>query len=184
LFILVVAADFFAPFRRYAEQYHCKAEGEATAKELEWYFFTSNTASTGGDAAMAAAAVAARAFDPATLPQKGLIVVSGPSGAGKSTLLRMLTGVEGATNAATTLPQVKTAGCTWISGDTYVPAGTLADAIAWNRDGANHSRIRGAAESVGLLDEEFLPAALLQRLPKAEPTFLAVNAYALPLPVL
>ena len=38
LFILIIAADFFTPFRRYAEQYHLKAEGEAAAKELDWYF--------------------------------------------------------------------------------------------------------------------------------------------------
>ena len=38
LFILIIAADFFTPFRRYAEQYHVKAEGEAAAKELDWYF--------------------------------------------------------------------------------------------------------------------------------------------------
>ena len=38
LFILIIAAEFFTPFRRYAEQYHVKAEGQAAAKELDWYF--------------------------------------------------------------------------------------------------------------------------------------------------
>ena len=38
LFILIIAAEFFTPFRRYAEQYHVKAEGQAAARELDWYF--------------------------------------------------------------------------------------------------------------------------------------------------
>ena len=38
LAILVLSAEFFTPFRRYAEQYHVKAEGQAAAKELDWFF--------------------------------------------------------------------------------------------------------------------------------------------------
>ena len=45
LFILIIAADFFVPFRRYAEQYHAKAEGEAAANELQWYFDDTDPAS-------------------------------------------------------------------------------------------------------------------------------------------
>ena len=45
LFILIIAAEFFTPFRRYAEQYHVKAEGQAAAKELDWYFDEADAAS-------------------------------------------------------------------------------------------------------------------------------------------
>ena len=46
LFILIIAAEFFTPFRRYAEQYHVKAEGQAAAKELDWYFDEAGEATT------------------------------------------------------------------------------------------------------------------------------------------
>ena len=49
LFILIIAAEFFTPFRRYAEQYHVKAEGEAAAKELDWYFDEDTAAAEAGD---------------------------------------------------------------------------------------------------------------------------------------
>ena len=42
----IIAAEFFTPFRRYAEQYHVKAEGQAAAKELDWYFDESGAATT------------------------------------------------------------------------------------------------------------------------------------------
>ena len=154
LFILVVAADFFAPFRRYAEQYHIKAEGEAAAKELDWYF---------GEAGGQSAAVrpfdfnCTGKFDIAQWPATGLIVISGPSGAGKSTLLRMLTGIEAPAPGVTALPQVTTAGCAWISTDIHVPAGTLRDAIAWHSSGVSPAALHRAAENVGLTDEKLLP---------------------------
>ena len=157
LFILVIAADFFAPFRRYAEQYHVKAEGEAAAKELDWYF---------GEAGAQIAVIRPFDFncidklDVAQWPASGLIVISGPSGAGKSTLLRMLTGIEAPAPGITALPQVMTSGCAWISTDIYVPAGTLRDAIAWNGPSVSPAVLHRAAQSVGLTDEKLLPGGL------------------------
>ncbi len=87
LFILIIAAEFFAPFRRYAEQYHVKAEGEAAAGELDWYFAES-------DALEREPLAIGGTFDAADLPPAGLVAISGPSGSGKSTLLRMLAGIE------------------------------------------------------------------------------------------
>ncbi len=161
LFILVVAADFFAPFRRYAEQYHIKAEGEAAAKELDWYFGEAGTQS----------AVARPfdfncfdRFDVAQWPASGLIVISGASGAGKSTLLRMLTGIEAPAPGVTALPRLITTGCSWISTDIHVPAGTLRDAITWNSPAALPAALSRAAESVGLTDEKLLPGGLDARI--------------------
>jgi ATP-binding cassette subfamily C protein len=157
LFILIIAAEFFTPFRRYAEQYHVKAEGEAAAKELDWFFATSGASQEGLFAIVGAP-------DLRALPVAGLIAISGPSGSGKSTLLRRLAGIETATPGAQSLPQVTAKGCDWISTDIYVPEGTLGEAIAWNRDIQDDAAPRNAARDVGLLDEQFLPGGLDARL--------------------
>src|SRR5665647_3284418 len=158
LFILIIAAEFFTPFRRYAEQYHVKAEGQAAAKELDWYLDEPGAAIT--HAGNARPFTVAGAFDAADIPQAGLIAISGPSGSGKSTLLRMLAGIETPPPGFKSLPQVTAEGCDWISTDIYVPAGTLGEAIAWNR--GNHARpvLQAAARHVGLLDERLLPGGL------------------------
>ena len=166
LFILIIAADFFVPFRRYAEQYHAKAEGEAAANELQWYFDDTDPASVydGASEPKPFSFAGIDTFEVAELPATGLIVISGPSGAGKSTLLRMLAGIETPSCGVAALPQVMRAGCVWISTDTYVPSGTLANAVAWNSGGADRAGLRRAAESVGLLDEALLPGGLDARI--------------------
>ena len=160
LFILVVAADFFVPFRRYAEQYHLKAEGEAAAHELDWYFDNASAASCDGDS-RSTLGNRVDGLDPANLPTAGLIAISGPSGAGKSTLLRMLAGIEAPASGLAALPQSSSGDdCTWMATDIYVPGGTLGEAIAWNCAGADPATVRMAAERVGLIDEELLPGGL------------------------
>lgn len=155
LFILIIAADFFTPFRRYAEQYHLKGEGEAAAKELDWYF---NQSAAERSAVPPALADLGDVF--ATLPRAGMIAVSGPSGVGKSTLLRMLAGIEPQAPDIEALPQVAARGCDWISTEAHVPAGTLARAIGSQRGGIDHTTPRQAARKVGLLDEALLPGGL------------------------
>lgn len=162
LFILIIAAEFFTPFRRYAEQYHVKAEGEAAAKELDWHFDESSEVIV--DAGNPKPFTVAVAFDAADLPPAGLIAISGPSGSGKSTLLRRLAGIETPPPDFKPLPQVTAEGCDWISTDIYVPAGTLAEAIAWNRGSRERSMLQAAAEHVGLLDERLLPGGLDARI--------------------
>jgi ABC-type transport system involved in cytochrome bd biosynthesis fused ATPase/permease subunit len=157
LFILIIAAEFFTPFRRYAEQYHVKAEGQAAAKELDWYFAES-------DPLELKPFTIAGAIDAAALPPAGLIAISGPSGSGKSTLLRRLAGIETPSFDFNSLPQVLAEGCDWVSTDIYVPEGTLAETIAWNRDARDGARLWKAAEHVGLLDETLLPGGLNARI--------------------
>lgn len=178
LFILIIAADFFTPFRRYAEQYHVKAEGQAAAKELDWYF-------GGADAAVRPTPfvlAGIETFDVTGLPQTGLIAISGPSGAGKSTMLRILADIETPLPALAALPRVRTAGCDWMSTDIYVPAGTLADAIGWNRGILDRTALHRAAKRVGLLDENLLPGGSMPASTKAAATCRAVNACALASP--
>ena len=164
LFILIIAAEFFTPFRRYAEQYHVKAEGQAAAKELDWYFDESGEATTDAGNADAKPFAIAGAFDAADLPPTGLVAISGPSGSGKSTLLRRLAGIETPPPDFKSLPQVTAEGCDWISTDIYVPAGTLAEAIAWNRGSHERAMLQAAARHVGLLDERLLPGGLDARI--------------------
>ncbi len=164
LFILIIAAEFFTPFRRYAEQYHVKAEGQAAARELDWYFDESGEATTDAGNADTRPFAVAGTFDAADLPRSGLIAISGPSGSGKSTLLRMLAGIETPPPDFKPLPQVTADGCDWISTDIYVPAGTLAEAIAWNRGNPERSPLQAAAAHVGLLDERLLPGGLDARI--------------------
>ena len=160
LFILIIAAEFFTPFRRYAEQYHVKAEGQAAAKELDWHFAETGAAMTDAGSAGARPFAIAGAFDAADLPPAGLVAISGPSGSGKSTLLRRLAGIETPPPDFKSLPQVTAEGCDWISTDIYVPAGTLAEAIAWNRGSPERAVLQAAARHVGLLDERLLPGGL------------------------
>jgi len=164
LFILIIAAEFFTPFRRYAEQYHVKAEGQAAAKELDWYLDETGAAMTDAGNGETRPFTVSGTFDVADLPSAGLIAISGPSGSGKSTLLRMLAGIETPPPDFKSLPQVTAEGCDWISTDIYVPAGTLGDAIAWNRGSHERALLQAAAGHVGLLDERLLPGGLDARI--------------------
>lgn len=164
LFILIIAADFFTPFRRYAEQYHVKAEGEAAARELDWYFAPSDAAA--GPPRFVPAGL--NDFTTASLPQTGLIAISGPSGAGKSTMLRILAGIEpmlpGLSALAPLHPIKGGNGYDWVSTDIHVPAGTLADALGRRRNDLSPAALRAVAARVGLLDDNLLPGGLAARI--------------------
>ncbi len=113
----------------------------------------------------------------------GLIAISGPSGAGKSTLLRMLAGIETPPPDFRSLPQTDGRGCDWISTDIYVPAGTLGEAIAWNRgilSGAELLRERPSTSACSTNGS--CPAGSMPASPKAATTSPAGNACALASP--
>ena len=154
LFILMIAPDYFAPFRRFSEQYHAKAEGLAAAAALDRLLVAE-------PARAPALPAVERALAEMTMPPSGLLVVSGPSGAGKSTLLRRLAGIEaGPTPSPWTMPQ----GCVWIATDSFVATGTLAEAIGNGFDAPCPTRLRAAAACVGLLDDALLPGGLAARI--------------------
>jgi len=102
LFILLLAPDYFAPFRRFAEQYHAKAEGEAAATALAWAFEPVAAREAAGAAAAGPEVFGARglvlphigAVPDFDLPAAGLVAICGPSGAGKSTLLEVVGGLR------------------------------------------------------------------------------------------
>lgn len=164
LLILLLAPEYFLPFRRYAELYHAKAEGEAAAEALAWVF--SEDAETVPACGPVLAVPGARGlvlphagpvadFD---LPETGLVALTGPSGTGKSTLLRVLAGVEAPLAGAFRVPD-QDHPATWVSLDTPIPAGTLGVAIA---DGtpATPEAVAVAAASLGLDDDPHWPGGL------------------------
>ncbi|MGF7053119.1 ATP-binding cassette subfamily C protein [Bosea sp. OAE752] len=154
LFILMIAPDYFAPFRRFSEQYHAKAEGLAAAAALDHLLDAE-------PAPAPALPAVERALSKMTMPPSGLLVISGPSGVGKSTLLRRLAGIEaGPTPSPWTMPQ----GCVWVATDSFVATGTLAEAIGNGLDAPCPTRLRAAAASVGLLDDALLPGGLAARI--------------------
>lgn len=143
LFILMAAPEYFSAFRRYAEQYHAKAEGQAGAEALDALL---NTSAPEGPPPSAL-----HWLDRESLTQAGLVVILGPSGSGKTTLLRRLAGVDDEAAAR--------AAC-WISTDAFVPAGTLGEALRWNLGAVSDAACRRAACAVGLLDDALLPGGL------------------------
>ncbi|WP_161633492.1 ABC transporter transmembrane domain-containing protein [Mesorhizobium erdmanii] len=155
LFILMIAPEYFVPFRRYAEQYHAKAEGIAAATALDTLVLARRQQSPAFEAAKAARDLA-DATSP--LPRTGLVAITGPSGSGKSTLLRHLAGIGPAPSID---PEVDAPpDVAWCSTDIYVPEGTLDAAIAWQNGPCCRTRLLLAAGNVGLLDDMLLPGGL------------------------
>ena len=149
LFVLMIAPDYFAPFRRFSEQYHAKAEGQAAAAALDRLLNVD-------DPALPTLRAVDEVMAGLELPHRGLIAFIGPSGSGKSTLLRRLATIE----AGCSQDVLNGRKLSWISGDCYVPGGSLADAICWNRDAASLAMIRDTVGEVGLLDDAMLPGGL------------------------
>ena len=155
LFILMIAPEYFAPFRRYAEQYHAKAEGLAAAAALDTLVLAARPRSPTFEAAIVARCLAGVA---PPLPQAGLVAITGPSGSGKSTMLRHLAGIGAAPCGQADIngrPDIA-----WCSTDIYVPEGTLGAAVAWGNGPCCRTRLLLAAGNVGLLDDLLLPGGL------------------------
>ncbi len=149
LFLLMLAPEYFAPFRKLAENYHAKAEGAAAAEALNALLTPPETVETLPEPVRAR--VVAALTEP--LPARGLIAVTGPSGCGKSTLLRALAGLE------PDLPTVPLpAAPTWVSGEVLLTSGSLAAALS--TPGATPEAVEIAAAAAGLLDDPFLPQGL------------------------
>jgi ABC-type transport system involved in cytochrome bd biosynthesis fused ATPase/permease subunit len=148
LFILMIAPEYFSPFRQFAEQYHAKADGLAAAQALD-RLLDSHT--------VAPPRLPLVDFAKVSLPPVGLVAIVGPSGAGKSTLLRLLAGLDPEQGEPS--PEISRENISWISNDAHVADGSLGQVIAPSR-GAEPTRIKEAAERIGLLDDELLPGGL------------------------
>jgi ABC-type transport system involved in cytochrome bd biosynthesis fused ATPase/permease subunit len=148
LFILMIAPEYFAPFRQFAEQYHAKADGLAAAQALDRLLDSHDVAPP---------RLPLVDFAKLSLPPVGLVAIVGPSGAGKSTLLRRLAGLD--PGQGEPWPEISRENISWISSDAHVTDGSLGQVIEPSR-GADPTRIKEAAERIGLLDDELLPGGL------------------------
>jgi ABC-type transport system involved in cytochrome bd biosynthesis fused ATPase/permease subunit len=147
LFILMLAPEFFAPFKRFSEQYHVKAEGVAASKALDALL---------NPAGLELSGTSSWNMTLPPLPQRGLVAFVGPSGSGKSTLLRRLAGVDPAEHAVA-LP---TADIAWVSTDIHMEGGTVRDALIHGSETRDEQTLRSIAEAIGLLHDTLLPGGL------------------------
>ncbi|MGG6896936.1 ATP-binding cassette domain-containing protein [Rhizobium sp. BR 315] len=147
LFILMIAPEYFAPFRRFSEQYHAKAEGLAAANALD-RLLNADVPETVTIAALD------RPLSP--LPEHGLVAITGPSGCGKSTLLRRLARLEPEANPGAMI----SGDMAWVSTDSFVGGHTLREAICWKLPPVSPQRLFDAANAVGLLEDALLPGGL------------------------
>jgi ABC-type transport system involved in cytochrome bd biosynthesis fused ATPase/permease subunit len=145
----MIAPEYFAPFRQFADQYHAKADGLAAAQALDRLLDTQHDAQP---------LLPLIDLAKISLPPVGLVAIVGPSGAGKSTLLRRLAGIE----AQQIEPAPEISKISWISNDVYVPDGSLGEVIAPSSE-VGQARVREAAERIGLLDDDLLPGGLEAR---------------------
>jgi ATP-binding cassette subfamily C protein len=168
LTILLLAPEYFAPLRRYAEQYHLKAEGKAAAEALDWILEIPEDGErkAAGDAGSAhhpgARKLVLQFAGPVadfTLPVRGLVVLTGPSGSGKTMLLKTFAGVEAPVSGSCGLPHGAGAPVSWVSADTFIAGGTLEDAIGRGRN-ATPAATLSVADALGLIDERYLPGGL------------------------
>ena len=136
LFILMIAPEYFAPFRQFSEQYHAKADGLAAAQALD-RLLDSHDAAPPSLPLVDLAKI--------SLPSVGLVAIVGPSGAGKSTVLRRLAGLDPEQGEPPL--EISKENISWISNDAYVAHGSLGQVIAPSR-GANQTRIKEAAERI------------------------------------
>ena len=154
-FILMIAPEYYAWFRRFSEQYHAKAEGLAAATALDNLLADRSSP-------MPLLPDVERALAQITLPSRGLVVLAGPSGAGKSTLLRRLGGIEPSSPSA--VPRSRLKNCVWIATDSFVPDGSLEEAITKDVPPPCPTRLRYIAARLGLIDEDMLPGGLSARI--------------------
>ncbi|QGY02036.1 ATP-binding cassette domain-containing protein [Methylobacterium mesophilicum SR1.6/6] len=164
LLILLLAPEYFSHFRRYAELYHAKAEGEAAAAALAWAFAQEEAAGIpdpgpclGSPGLRGLVLPHVGPVPDLDLPPTGLVALTGSSGAGKSTLLRVLAGVEAPLAGTVQLPADGPR--TWVSPETPVPAGTLRHTLTESSP-ASPEAVAEAAAAVGLAADPHWPGGL------------------------
>ena len=161
LSILLLAPMFFMGFRKFAELYHAKADGEAAIEALAPYV---KDRSVTADFRKRADCLEVRniilpycnkivGFKSQAL---GLIVISGQSGSGKTTLLRCMAGVEQPVSGTIHLP-IKTNTQSWCSSELFVAQGSLADAISYPEQDTSCNQIEKIASKLDLGKSDYLP---------------------------
>lgn len=161
LSILLLAPLFFVNFRKFAELYHLKADGESALSALA-PFAADHCAPVRrlgrSDVSIDRLALPnCNKLVEFKAPGVGLVVLSGESGSGKTTLLRCMAGIERPLAGSISLPGHSQS---WCSADLYVAAGRLADAISFPKTATSRDRLRDIAASLDLTNSEYLPQGL------------------------
>lgn len=165
LSILLLAPLFFVSFRKFAEYYHLKADGEAALLALASFADSDSRPERqlgsdrlGINKLMLANCKKTIQFQ---APSVGLVVFHGPSGCGKTTLLRCLAGIERPVSGFIRLPGQSQS---WCSADLYVAQGSLSDAISFPETDAPHDMVEAVAIQLGLGNTAYLPNGISTQL--------------------
>ncbi|NWH08130.1 MAG: thiol reductant ABC exporter subunit CydD [Alphaproteobacteria bacterium] len=164
-FVLSLAPEFYAPFRRLAAAYHDKQLGEAAAERLA----PLATAPERHEAPSLCAPPTIRFEDVAVLHEGSplrfsftaaageITVLVGPTGTGKTTALNLLLGLAVPCAGVITLegealPQAHTlaSAIAWAGQDALILPGTIAQNLRLAHAGASDAAITSALERVGL----------------------------------
>ncbi|MDN4175387.1 thiol reductant ABC exporter subunit CydD [Nocardioides sp. SOB77] len=181
LFVLLLAPEAYWPLRRVGAEFHAAAEGVATFEAVD-ALVTAAPAPPGpddrrpglGDLVLTDVSVthAGRtvpAIDAltATIPARGVTVVTGPSGCGKSTLLATVADLLARDAGSVTVGGRNAAGRGWQEQVAWLPqrpvfvAGTLADNLRLGTPGASTEQLWTALRRVALAERVLaLPAGL------------------------
>ncbi len=171
LVVLLLAPEAYWPLRKVGAEFHAAAEGVATFEAVD-ALVTSAPAATRGTAAPPDAALQVSdltvvhpgrtvpALDhlTATVPARGVTVVTGPSGCGKSTLLGTLAGLLAPTTGTVLVGGVAVGGVAWQSQVAWLPQrpvfvpGSVADNLRLGAPAASDEDLWSALVRVALAE--------------------------------
>jgi len=130
LAIVLLAPEVFSPLRRYAEQHHLKAEGDAALDAAAAFLAdpepVASTAHRGPLRTKGLVLEHAGAIPDMQFDGPGLAAIIGPSGAGKTLLLRALAGVDAPADGVAQRPD---GDVVWVGADVHLYASRLSEAI-------------------------------------------------------
>ncbi|MBX3428363.1 MAG: ATP-binding cassette domain-containing protein [Hyphomonadaceae bacterium] len=169
---LMIAPEFFAPLRRFAQAYHDRADAAAAAERLTPFWADATTEMVGQECAGAAGRVEAirlqvgfaggsvtRPID-AVFLQDQISVLTGESGAGKSALLHTIAGLRAP--AAGSLQRAHGAAPVLVVQSPFLFAGTVRENLALGAAYSDEQMIN-ALRQVGLAVQDQVARDLLDR---------------------
>ena len=167
LVVLLLAPEAYWPLRKVGAEFHAAAEGGATFEEISAEMVPATGGSAIGAGAIQLSGLSVvydgrrvPALDrlDATMPDRGLTVVTGPSGCGKSTLLSAVMGLVEPAAGRITVGGVDVAGPAWQAQLSWLPqrpmflAGSIADNVRLGAPQASDLGVWSALREVGLAD--------------------------------
>ncbi len=179
LVVLLLAPEAYWPLRRVGAEFHAAAEGVATFERAH-QLLSAAREDAGAPAVLGSAlvlddltvchagrTVAAVDHLSASLPARGVTVVSGPSGCGKSTLMAAVAGLLAPTSGTITSEGRAVGGPAWQAQVAWLPqrphfvAGTIADNLRLAAPDADDDTLWSALRTVALEERvRALPAGL------------------------